>query len=81
MARYSRPSSRRRAVSSGRRTRRTGATRSYSAPRRRASSRRAGTRSSRPQVVRLEIVQAAPNPVARPEIGVMPASAPRKAQF
>lgn len=81
MAGYRRSGARRSTSRSRRSTGRTRSTGRSSFTVTRRAQRRNRAASARPQVVRLEIVQTAPNPVARPEIGVMPASAPRKAQF
>lgn len=80
MAYSRRQSSRRRAPS----PRRTSSRTSYrsravrSAPRRRATSRRA---SSGGRTIRIELVTSGAGSVARPEIGMKPAAAPRKAMF
>lgn len=48
----------------------------------RSTSRRRTSRSGGSRTIRIEVVAAAePNAVARPMIGMKPASAPRKAQF
>lgn len=49
-----------------------------SAPRRRSTSRRA---SGGGRTIRIELVTSGAGSVARPEIGMKPASAPRKAMF
>lgn len=46
---------------------------------RRTTARRGSGRGS--QTIRIEVVQPQSNPVARPEIGLKPADAPRKSMF
>lgn len=53
--------------------------RSRAAPRRRSAPRRGGSSGAR--TIRIEVVQSPANPVSRPDFGMMPAGATRKAQF
>jgi len=75
---YSRRSSRGRRSAPGRSASGRSAYRSRSV--RRPARRRATGRSSAGRTIRIEVVQSAA-PVARPEIGMKPASAPRKSVF